>query len=277
MRRFGAVVVLSAAALCAAAVTAAGASHPVPGNPTPPPSDDTSRQYRGHYLEPRSDSRSAADQCTRPLSRRHGGWACPAPGGVSTIRAFPAEETNAADTAGPCSVAGCWKRFGITHVEFKGKGFYGNGVSQIGEVTFFVTIRMRGAQSLSKPVRFTSSAATSQMVFEGERLYLSESHKAGKPVQLKDGSSSHGITLSGPHAPGQPVTWEPNGYKSYETTAERATIVTEFNWNDPVYPGPWYFYVKSPALTRNSAADRYDFHSATDLPESWYGSGHQPT
>jgi hypothetical protein len=72
----------------------------------------------------------------------------------------------------------------------------------------------------------------------------------------------------------QRISWNPNGYKSYENTTAWASIVHEWTWHDPssAYPGRWYFYAKSIKLKRQDSG-AYFFEGESSLPKTPAGSG----
>lgn len=137
---------------------------------------------------------------------------------------------------------------------------------------YYFELKLNEAQSISKPVLFVSNRGVRNLIISGERLYCSSKYPGGAPV---DG----GKTLSpyGPHSPAanQKVYWVPNGYKSYENTVAVATIAHQFTWQDPSFPGTWFFYVKSIKFAKQSGGG-YKFESVGSLPSSPDAGGYNP-
>lgn len=132
---------------------------------------------------------------------------------------------------------------------------------------------MNGAQSRSRPVRFSSTRGVKDVTIEGERLYLSRSKPAGHPVSPSTFSVYGPVSASAD----KQIEWKPKGYKSYERTVQFATIAHNFVWHDPSsrHPGRWFFYVKSIKLDRQDDG-RYDFLDDEALPARPQGSGYRP-
>lgn len=78
----------------------------------------------------------------------------------------------------------------------------------------YFEVTLKGAQSRSKPVRFESSAAVVNLIFEGNRLLYTKKYPAGLPVG--GAGNSH---LAGNVPAGETVQWTPNGYKAFYNKA----------------------------------------------------------
>ena len=161
----------------------------------------------------------------------------------------------------------------ITWAEFNGGAYYGYGSTQLGYVTLFIRVIMNGAQSVSNPVRFSSTRGVRDLYIEGERLYLSAAYPGGNSVSPSTWAHVGPFTVSA----NTNKFWPSPGYKSYETTVSRATITHEFIWRDPSsnYPGQWWMYVKSDVLHRQSSG-AYWFSTDADLPATPVSSGWRP-
>jgi hypothetical protein len=212
------------------------------------------------------------DQCARPLAARAGNWFC-----LGTAARAKAAHDRARRAlglpdaaAGYCRVEGCWTRYSAVSADFAGSGTYGYGKTHLGDVSMYFEVTMNGAQSTSRPVWFESTRGVRDFVIEGDRLYLSSAHPEGKPVSPSK-YSFYGPVSAAAH---QRISWNPNGYKSYENTTAWASIVHEWTWHDPssAYPGRWYFYAKSIKLKRQDSG-AYFFESESSLPTTPAGSG----
>ena len=123
------------------------------------------------------------------------------------------------------------------------------------------SLRFNGAQSISKPVSFRSSRTVASLLIEGERLYVSSARPEGAPVSPSTFAHyTHGLI-----AAGDTVRWSPNGYKSFNNTTSWASIVHEWDWTDPNYPGHWFFYAKSIKAQRQDSGAYY-FTGSDNLP-----------
>lgn len=60
-------------------------------------------------------------------------------------------------------------------------------------------------------------------------------------------------------------TGHPPGYKSYENTTAYASIVHNWVWHDPSYPGRWFCYAKSVILKRQPSG-AYFFTADNNIP-----------
>ena len=123
---------------------------------------------------------------------------------------------------------------------YSATGYFGYGETQLGEVHLYFEVELKGAESRSKPVRFESSAAVVNLIFEGNRLLYTSKYPAGIPVGGA-GNSHH----AGNVPAGEMVQWAPNGYKAFYKKASVQSVWHEWNWNMADYPGTWYFWAKN--------------------------------
>lgn len=210
---------------------------------------------------------TGAEQCSVPVAIRVGAWICLEPK-TRAITAVPLPPPPKGSTH--CNSFVCWTRISSAQSEFDGGGPYGFGNTTLGRVQVYAKITMNGAQSVSSPVRFTSTRGVRNLTIEGDRLYISSAHPEGNAVSPSVWAHYGPVSA----AAGSQVTWKPNGYKSRETTVAWASIVHNFVWQDPSsnYPGRWYFYVKSNKLKRQSSGV-YAFEAADSLPTQPSGQG----
>lgn len=160
----------------------------------------------------------------------------------------------------------CWTQYSVTDSDFAGTGIYGYGSTGLGTAELYFEVKMNGAQTISKPVYFSSTRGIKSLTMEGERLYLSSAHPDGRPVSPSTYSPYGPINNIGA---GVKTYWRPNGYKSYENTTAWATVVHEATWTDPSsqYPGRWYYFAKCIKLKRQSSGAYY-FQGSSALPAS---------
>jgi len=196
-------------------------------------------------------------QCAKPLAERSGNWLCM----VDPVSARTTAE-------GYCKVQGCWYVYSEVASGYSATGYFGYGDTQLGEVQLHFEVELKGAQSRSKPVRFESSAAVVNLIFEGNRLLYTPRYPVGTPVG--GAGNSH---LAGDIPAGEPVQWTPNGYKAYYNKASEQSVWREWNWNMADYPGTWYFWAKS-VKSVNVGKGIYHFGHDDDLGENPAGSGY---
>jgi hypothetical protein len=140
-------------------------------------------------------------QCAKPLAERSGNWLCPA---------NPIPASTASSNEGYCKIQGCWNVYSEVASGYSATGYFGYGDTQLGEVQLYFEVTLKGAQSVSKPVRFESSAAVVNLIFEGNRLLYTPRYPAG--ISVGGAGNSH---LAGNIPAGETVQWTPNGYKAY--------------------------------------------------------------
>lgn len=208
---------------------------------------------------------SGQAQCAKPVARRSGPWMCPS---SPAVQARTYDEFRVADTpaeeGGTCNAQGCWNVYSTTESDFSTTGSYG-WEDQLGTAKMYFELRLKGAQSISKPVRFQATTAVSSLVFEGERLYYSAAHPEGNGVE--DGRTMS-FTSPKAHPADAVAQWEPNGYKAYENTVQVGGVVHQWTWTLYDYPGSWYLWAKSVKFDRHpKSAVIYQFNDPFDLAE----------
>ena len=176
-------------------------------------------------------------QCDKPIPDRVGAWMC-----LGLPPAEPAGGTQ--ELLSYCNIEGCWDVVDSTHATWYGSGYYGYGDQQLGKVHLDFKVTLNGYQTISYPVRFESTRGVRNLYVEGERLYLSATYPGGNSVLGGDTWAHVGpYTVSA----NTKKTWPYPGYKSYEKTASRISIVHQWTWMDPSssYPGKWWLWTKS--------------------------------
>jgi hypothetical protein len=198
-------------------------------------------------------------QCAKPLAERSGNWLCPA---------SPIPASIASSNEGYCKIQGCWSVYSEVASGYSATGYFGYGDTQLGEVQLYFEVTLKGAQSRSRPVRFESSAAVVNLIFEGNRLLYTPRYPAGIPVG--GAGNSH---LAGKIPAGETVQWTPNGYKAYYNKASEQSVWHEWSWNMAGHPGTWYFWAKSVKFV-DVGKGTYHFGHDDDLGENPAGSGY---
>ena len=198
-------------------------------------------------------------QCAKPLAERSGNWLCPA-------RPIPA--STASSSGGYCRKQGCWYVYSVTKSGYSATGYFGYDDTQLGEVQLYFEVTLNGAHSVSRPVRFESSAAVVNLIFEGNRLLYTPRYPAG--TQVGSAGNSH---VAGNIPAGETVQWTPNGYKAYYNLASEQSVWHEWSWNMADYPGTWYFWAKSVKFV-DVGEGTYHFGDDDDLGENPAGSGY---
>ncbi len=210
---------------------------------------------------------SGQGQCAKPVAQRTGPWMCPSSPAVQagTYDKFRATGAPAAEGGGTCTTQGCWNVYSTTDSDFSTTGSYGWGDQKLGTAEMYFQVRLKGAQSISKPVRFQATTAVSSLVFEGERLYYSAAHPEGVGV---DGGRTMSFTSPKAYPADAVALWEPNGYKAYENTVQVGGVVHQRTWTLFDYPGSWYLWAKSVKFDRRpKSAVMYQFNDPFDLAE----------
>lgn len=226
--------------------------------------------YRQYLDGAATTSLGGASQCTKQMHERVGHWLCP-----NNARVWQARSSAAPNSSGSgwyCAIDGCWDVYGTAKSDYYGSGEFGFGGTVIGSAYFHFDVSLNGGQSASKPVTFYSTAETGSLVMEGDRLYYSARYPGGNQVD-------HGSRWSFfPRYYALPAYdtayWSPNGYVAYENTVQTGSVVHEWVWTVPGYPGSWYYYAKS--VKFNKTRSGYSFGSATYLGRSPTGSGWKP-
>lgn len=201
---------------------------------------------------------SGQSQCAKPLAQRTGRWMCLADQAAqaraySTYAHRAARPGMAPAQTGYCTARGCWDRYSAVASDFFTTGYYGWGNRPLGSAEMYYEVKLKGGQSISKPVEFTATTAVSSLVFEGERLYYSPAHPEGNGVNH---GASRAFTVPKAYPAGETAQWLPRGYKAYENTVHVGGVVHEWTWTLHDYPGSWYLYAKS---------IKFDHHPASAL------------
>jgi hypothetical protein len=84
---------------------------------------------------------------------------------------------------GTCKVEGCWHTYSATKSDFYGAISYGWGDKNLGTVEVYFEINSSGAELRSKPFWFESTRRLKDLVFEGDRLYLSTKFPGGNSIK----------------------------------------------------------------------------------------------
>lgn len=214
-------------------------------------------------------------ECDKPLAQRKGAWMCP----VSPSEQRKAIERKrakgllkASPQASYCFEWGCWYVYDTVTSDFSGDGWFGWGDETLGLAGFFYEVKLNGAQSISKPVIFSSSVGAQDVIMEGERLYYSTAHPEGAPVS--DGATRSYYGPVGPVPASQEMFWEPNGYKAYENTVAHGSVVHQWSWTMSGYPGNWWAFAKSAKFDMTPSSYRFTVPSnlgQEPLGAAWSG------
>jgi hypothetical protein len=221
-------------------------------------SPTSSLAAKGHYPGA-TVSAVGQSQCAKPLAERSGNWLC---------MVNPVSARTATSDTGYCKVQGCWYVYSEVASGYSATGYFGYDDQQLGVVQLYFEVVLNGAESRSKPVRFESSAAVVNLIFEGNRLLYTHRHPAGVPVG--GAGNSH---LAGNVPAGETVQWTPKGYRAYYDKAPEQSVWHEWNWNMADYPGTWYFWAKSVKFDRVGKTT-YHFGHDDDLGEDPAGTGY---
>lgn len=228
------------------------------------------------YLKPETAHASSSGQCGKPVGERSGPWFCGARNSSLEVRAKRAlriadDETQyCPPPASSGDPQGCWA-VGDDKISTYGtaEGVYGFDTEFIGYGLVVYDVTLNGAQSVSNPVYFESTADISSITLEGERLYYSAEYPGGNGV---NGGDSYNFITGGPQAAGDHFQWLPNGYKAYENTVAHGGVVHQATWTVDGYPGNWYIYVKTPIFDMTSSS--YRFTTPQNLGTDPIGAGY---
>jgi hypothetical protein len=201
-----------------------------------------------------------SEQCGAALSRRVGNWVCPAP------RTGVAARRPGVNATGYCDVWGCRYRYSDFSADADATGIYGFGGTMLGEVKVLAEYQLTGAQTWSKPVQYTNTRATRNVVFTGDLLNAAP----GADGSQVDGAWS--LYLAGNVPANTMRTWDPNGYKSYDNTMWDHSQVHQWSFEVDGYPGYWYLFVKSTCTHTNDKAT-YRFYAVDQVPANATGGG----
>lgn len=207
-----------------------------------------------------------SDQCSLPLSSRQGKWWCPGKSGGFADVVSAGVKTN---STAYCNSSGCYNRYDDYHVDFGSNyGNWGYGSKVLGKEGHYVNWQLSGAQDVSKPVQYTNSVATQNVIFTGDLINAA----AGQTGTAVAGKFS--LYNAGNIAAGSTKRWDPNGYKSYDNTQFDHSQVHQFSWEYPGYSGYWYSYVKS-VVSHSATKTIYKFNAVSSLPASPFGGGYR--
>lgn len=222
-----------------------------------------SNAYRD-YLRPSSFSLevggSGSEQCGTALSERVGQWVCPVE--PSALRNRPGVSA----ATGSCDAWACRQRYDDFNADASAAGYWGWGGNTLGRVDVYAEYQLAGAQTWSKPVTYTNSAATTNVVFTGD-LLNSAPGAEGSQVEGAFSLYNAGNIPAGTYA-----SWNPNGYKSYDNKNWDHSQVHQWSFNAPGYEGYWYIYVKS-TCTHTSDKSIYRFDAVDQVPANPDGAG----
>jgi hypothetical protein len=248
-------VVAIATALCASALL-------VTGTATAAPSVGQERHAYQDYLHVSNGAvtagSSGSEQCGTPLAQRVGRWLC-----LDTPAS--AKKFGPAGT-GFCDGWACRYRYDDFEADVEVAGNWGWGDQQLGTMQGYADFQLAGAQTTSKPVQYTNTAYTTEVVFSGNLLNAAPG-VAGDPV---DGTFS--VYNAGDVVAGGSTSWLPNGYKSYDNTMWDHSQVIEWAFSAPDYPGYWYLYAKS-TCTHTDDKVIYRFDGVDQVPADPDGAG----
>ena len=197
----------------------------------------TSNDQSGNGAHSAHEQRSAASQCSKPVSQRVGGWIC---AGSLSSRGV----TGAA--SGHCKPhqSWCWTlKPGAGRSTWMGAFKYGFGRKRLGIAEVFYEVALNGRESVSKPVRFISTARVRNVITEGDRLFYDSNHPAGQPItpRVDESYLHHPANVPARSA----VEW-PGGYDAFEKApVHYGAVIHTWTWNVAGYSSTWFVFGKS--------------------------------
>lgn len=255
--------------LMTAGLMASGAAHATMRAAEADPADRGAvvqiAQHQDYLTADAAQQRAPAmqDQCGLPVDQRTGNWLC------FDVPAANSARPAAAASTGFCNSSGCYTRVDDFTSYFSGNsGTWGYGSTVLGRETHNIDYKLQGAQTTSKPVQYINSVSTKSVVFSGDLLSANVG-EAGSAIPGKYSPYNAGNVPGG-----TPKYWDPNGYKSYDTSRTCHVQVHQFSWKYGNYAGYWYSYVKSIVACKDSSG-LYRFKSVSSLPASPYGGGYR--
>lgn len=208
-----------------------------------------------------------AAQCGKPVSARVGAWFCvddnatrAAAGRRAAPGASPQAVTQASGNGTYCMTSGCYDQYGVTSADYEQTGDWGWDGTTLGLAETYVEWTLNGAQNTAKPFEYHTSVPTKNVLFEGNLLY-------GGVGQLGTQVSGKIGTYAISSVPAwENVYWQPNGYKSYDSSKSCYSQLDGWTWSYGNYPGYWYVSVKSIVYCKSGSA--YYFQGDNALPAS---------
>jgi len=242
-------------ALCASALLLSGTAAAAPSGVQP------QTAYRD-YLHTSSSSvmvgGSGSEQCGTPMANRVGRWLCPA-------NPTPAKKFGPTAT-GYCDSWACRERYDDFNADVSASGSWGWGDQLLGTVEVYAEFQLAGAQTWSKPVSYTNTAYTTNVIFTGDLL------NSAPGVDGSEVEGAFSLYNAGDISAGSYAAWTPNGYKSYDNTMWDHSQVHQWSFNAPDYPGYWYIYAKS-TCTHTADKQIYRFDQVDQVPANPDGAG----
>lgn len=222
--------------------TSAGAISDTGSADTPTPPVDVPRvpganqRYLDAIDKPDVETVGEAE-CGKAIADRQGRWMClglpPQAGGPNNLRS---------NLLSACSIEGCWDVTDSTHATWFGGGYYGINDKQLGELDLDFRVSLVGYRTDSYPFRFESTRSVKALKLTGERLYISSAYPGGNSIS---GGATLRTKLIGDVPWNTRKTWPWPGYRSYENTARRISVVHMYEWRDITYSGTWWVWAKS--------------------------------
>jgi hypothetical protein len=224
---------------------------------------------------PAATSATTDPQCALAQADRVGTWACDDSDASSTPTAGqPSPDWFG---GGYCVLknSSCWNRIDDFKASWSATVVYGYGGERLGTADGSITWQLVGGRSTSKPIRWSASGQTRNVMFSAAMFNGAPGVPHGGSRIRGSQSFSSSTAVAGPATT---ISWNPNGYSFYNNTMYDHNVVTEFAWNVPGYPGYWYFYARSLCshTKKLGSAAIYRFVSpSTGMPGDKTGAGYR--
>lgn len=202
-----------------------------------------------------------ADQCAAAVGNRKGRWACPTTG--RTPAAAPAGYW------GWCDSWSCRHRTDDFKSDEQLNATWGCGGTTLGAVQVYASFQLTGPKTLSKPVYYYNTSASQTVVITGDLL----NSAAGAVGTEVPGAFS--LYNAGDVPGAQQISWNPNGYLSYDNKNWDHSQVHQWSWNDTssdCSAGYWYVYAKN-ICTHTQDKLTYRFDAVNQVPANPDGGG----
>jgi plastocyanin len=228
----------------------------------------------GLSAEPAGTSATSDPQCSIAQADRVGTWACDDSDDSSGSTA--GQPSPAWYGGGYCILqSGCWIRTDDFKASWSATVVYGYGSTRLGTAKGSITWQLVGARSISKPIRWSASGQTRNVMFSAAMYNGAPGVPHGGSYIRDSQAFSPSTAVAGP---GTTISWNPNGYSFYNNTMYDHNVVTQFSWNVPGYPGYWYFYARSlcsHTKTRGNAAIYRFAQLSTGMPGDKSSAGYR--
>jgi len=164
--------------------------------------------------------------------------------------------------------SGCYNQYSITSADYSESGDWGWADTTLGSNEFYVDWSLNGAQNTAKPVTYYNSVATKNILFEGD-LLQGGANRPGTEVGGKWSTYKVSSLPAWTNA-----YWDPNGYKSYDTSYACYSQLVGVTWSYANYAGYWYVSAKSIIYCKSHNTAGYEFQGVNVLPSSPTNAGY---